>query len=118
MPPPSLHSNTFYPDFEPALKTGVLTMTEAALEYGVYSQGHAAPAELQGGPKPLANDAKPGTFIQPSADGRLAPGVCIPWSQKREEMPEVIAEEQLCQSVWENIDALGNMYVWQCLVSF
>jgi hippurate hydrolase len=30
--PPSLHSPTFYPDLDPALRTGFLTMTAAALE--------------------------------------------------------------------------------------
>jgi hippurate hydrolase len=31
VPPPSLHSNQYYPDVEPSLRTGVLTMTAAAL---------------------------------------------------------------------------------------
>jgi hypothetical protein len=29
--PPSLHSPLFYPDAEPALKTGVITMVHAAM---------------------------------------------------------------------------------------
>ncbi len=32
VPPPSLHSSQFYPDFEPTLRTGVMTMTAAALD--------------------------------------------------------------------------------------
>ncbi len=32
VPPPSLHSSQFYPDVEPALRTGVMTMTAAALD--------------------------------------------------------------------------------------
>lgn len=32
VPPPSLHSSQYYPDIEPTLKTGFLTMTAAALE--------------------------------------------------------------------------------------
>lgn len=32
VPPPSLHSGSYYPDIEPTLRTGVLTMTAAALE--------------------------------------------------------------------------------------
>lgn len=32
VPPPSLHSNQYYPDVEPSLRTGVLTMTAAALD--------------------------------------------------------------------------------------
>ncbi len=32
-PPPSLHSNQFYPDIEPALATGIESMVSAALNY-------------------------------------------------------------------------------------
>lgn len=32
VPPPSLHSSLYYPDVEPSLRTGVLTMTAAALD--------------------------------------------------------------------------------------
>jgi amidohydrolase len=32
VPPPSLHSSLYYPDIEPTLRTGVLTMTAASLD--------------------------------------------------------------------------------------
>ncbi len=32
VPPPSLHSGLYYPDFEPSLRTGVVTMVAAAIE--------------------------------------------------------------------------------------
>ena len=32
IPPPSLHSAEYYPDFEPTIRTGVITMTAAALK--------------------------------------------------------------------------------------
>lgn len=32
LPAPSLHSNQYYPDFEPSIRTGVLTMTAAAID--------------------------------------------------------------------------------------
>jgi hippurate hydrolase len=32
VPPPSLHSALYYPDVEPTLKTGIRTMTAAALD--------------------------------------------------------------------------------------
>lgn len=32
VPPPSLHSGIFYPDFEPTIRTGITTMTAAALD--------------------------------------------------------------------------------------
>jgi len=46
------------------------------------------------------------------------PGVCIPWHQKRKEFPQISGDEQLVKRTWEDIDALGSVYIWQCLVSF
>lgn len=46
------------------------------------------------------------------------PGVCIPWEEKRQELPEILGDEQLVKRVWEQVDALGYLYIWQCLVSF
>jgi hypothetical protein len=46
------------------------------------------------------------------------PGTCIPWEQKLKEIPEISGDESLLQNVWEDIDALGYMYIWQCLLSF
>ena len=93
----------------------VRAMTEATLEYGVYSQGHSTAA---GAPKPDPADATPGAFITPATNGRVPPGACIPWSQKRPDMPDIQGDEQLCETVWNNIDALGNVFIWQCLLSF
>ena len=49
---------------------------------------------------------------------RLEPGVCIPWEQKIKELPEISGDEQLIRKVWEDIDALGYLYIWHCLLSF
>ena len=46
------------------------------------------------------------------------PGTCIPWEEKRREFPKICGDEQIVKQTWENIDALGYMYVWQCLLSF
>jgi hypothetical protein len=46
------------------------------------------------------------------------PGVCIPWAEKRREFPEICSDEQIVQRVWEDVDALAYMYIWQCLLSF
>ena len=32
VPPPSLHSGIYYPDFEPTIRTGVTTMVAGAIE--------------------------------------------------------------------------------------
>ncbi|MHC4158427.1 MAG: hypothetical protein ACYSSO_05030 [Planctomycetota bacterium] len=46
------------------------------------------------------------------------PGVCIPWEEKLKELRDISGNEQLIQKVWEDIDALAYMYIWQCLLSF
>jgi len=46
------------------------------------------------------------------------PGVCIPWDEKLEELPEMTGDRELVKRVWEDVDALGYVYIWQCLVSF
>ncbi len=46
------------------------------------------------------------------------PGVCIPWEEKLEELPEICGDEGIVKRVWEDVDALGYMYIWQCLLSF
>jgi hypothetical protein len=49
---------------------------------------------------------------------RSEPGVCIPWGEKRKEMSEIRGDEQIVRRVWEEVDALAYMYIWQCLLSF
>lgn len=46
------------------------------------------------------------------------PGVCVPWEEKRQEFPEISGDESLVKRVWEDVDAFGYMYIWQCLLSF
>lgn len=84
-------------------------MTDFAREYGVYSQGHAAPP-----PAPVSSEPSSGL---PVVSGP-APGVCIPWEVKRSELGPIQGDEDILRRVWEQIDALGNMYIWQVLLSF
>lgn len=49
---------------------------------------------------------------------KRAPGVCIPWEEKLKELPEIRGDEDLVKRVWEDVDALGYVYIWQCLLSF
>ena len=46
------------------------------------------------------------------------PGVCIPWEEKRKELPQVLENEPLIKKAWEDIDSLGYVYIWQVLLSF
>ena len=46
------------------------------------------------------------------------PGVCFPWEEKLKELPQITGDEGLVKQVWEDVDALGYTYIWQCLLSF
>jgi hypothetical protein len=49
---------------------------------------------------------------------KIDPGVCIPWEQKRQEFAEIRGDEEIVKRVWQDVDGLAYMYIWQCLVSF
>jgi hypothetical protein len=48
----------------------------------------------------------------------IKPGACLPWDEKVKELPSICGDRQLVQQVWEDIDALAYMYIWQVLLSF
>jgi len=96
----------------------VRAMTEATLEYGVYSQGHSPPDPNAGGPRPKPEDARPGEFLAAPPADKPQPGECYPWAKKRAEIPNINGDEDLCRRVWEGVDALGNTFIWQMLLSF
>jgi hypothetical protein len=85
-------------------------MTDTARECGVYSSSSSPPP---GGPAQASGIDNPDW-----AKSSVAPGVCVPWDQKKTELPAISGDEELVKTVWENVDALGNMYIWQCLLSF
>jgi hypothetical protein len=95
----------------------IRAMTEATLEYGVYSRGHSTPAEPQGAPKPAPADAQPGRFV-PQYTGNRPPGTCIPWSEIRRRLPVIRGDEEICRNVWQSVDALGYMYIWWIALAF
>lgn len=87
-------------------------LTDFTREYGVYSQGHAPSATSRSAPPAAAENE---SVNHPA---RSRPGVCIPWEDKRRELPALTGDAQLVQRVWEDIDALAYTYIWHCLVSF
>lgn len=46
------------------------------------------------------------------------PGVCIPWEEKLKELPEITGDAELVKQKWEELDSLGYVFIWHCLVSF
>jgi hypothetical protein len=94
-------------------------MTEAAREYGVYSRGHAGTLTAKAAEPDLkAIAAKKGYGMAGGPAPKIKPGVCIPWEQKVKELPEITGDKELVRRIWEANDGLGNMYIWQCLLSF
>jgi hypothetical protein len=49
---------------------------------------------------------------------RVRPGTCFPWETKATELPEVTGDPALVKRVWEDVDGLANMFIWQILLSF
>ena len=89
----------------------VQAMTEAAREYGAYD---GVPFALEDAPAPKADE--PGMAGRP--EPRVKPGVCVPWEDKRAELPEITGDEALVQRVWEANDGWAHTYAWHCLLSF
>ncbi|NMC20438.1 MAG: hypothetical protein GYA33_08470 [Thermogutta sp.] len=46
------------------------------------------------------------------------PGTCFPWEEKVKDLPSIQGDAELVRRVWQDIDALGYMYIWQILLSF
>ncbi len=87
----------------------VKAMTDFTREYGVYSTGSSSMS-----PAGRWNAA---SFSRRACPPRL-PGTCVPWEEKRKQLPSLPGDEDVIRQVWEHIDGLANMYVWQVLLSF
>ncbi len=94
-------------------------MTEFTREYGVYSSGVSHPVTINPQITP-ANDIVFGNnYGMPKyPNAKMQPGTCITWEEKLKELPTISGDKELVQRIWEDIDELGNMFIWQCLLSF
>jgi len=98
----------------------IRVMTDTCRELGGYSAGSypppaaTPPADL---PASVA-DRQRVKGLAGRHPPRIRPGVCFPWEAKVKELPEITGSKELVQKVWEDIDALGTVYIWQLLLSF
>ena len=60
----------------------------------------------------------PGYGVAGMPEPRVAPGICFPWEEKKKQLPPILGDEDIIRTQWNNIEALGNTYIWQCLLSF
>jgi hypothetical protein len=95
-------------------------MTETAREFGAYASGTYKPP-VATPPCALQSSETDRQRIQGMAGRRtprVRPGVCLPWEERVKELPEITGSPELVRKIWEDIDAFGNMYIWQLLLSF
>jgi len=85
----------------------VRAMTDFTREYGVYGSRIEPPATVAPEPSPM-----------PGRETRRKPNVCIPWEEKVKELPRITGNEDILRTIWENVDALGYLYIYQVLLSF
>jgi len=95
-------------------------LTETTRELGVYASGTykmptaTPPCDL---PASLA-DRELITGMAGRPQPRVRPGVCFPWEDRVKDLPEITGSPELVRKIWEDVDAFGNMYIWQLLLSF
>ena len=94
-------------------------LTEATREYGVYSSGvsQSSVEDLKENFS-FRGSKKSGYGLSEHQKSTKQLGICIPWEEKREDLQILKGDENILKRVWEEIDALGHMYIWQCLLSF
>lgn len=94
-------------------------LTEATREYGVYSSSSYKASTIPPSEVPASVAARKRlTGMAGRPKPAIRPGVCLPWETKAKELPEITGNKKLVKKIWEDIDAFGNMYIWQLLLSF
>lgn len=90
----------------------VEAMIEFTLDYGVYSQSSLSTTSLPD----VKNIARPPSKASfPANVQKRKPGVCIPWEQKRSELPNIAEREELARQTWEAVDRMGYGFCWVSL---
>lgn len=86
-------------------------MTDTFREFGSYSQSSSAPV-----PPPFALSARDPHLVQ---NGVARPaGIVEPWANAKSTLPEIMGDEGLVRSTWQNLDAWAYSFLWHCVVSF
>jgi hypothetical protein len=95
-------------------------MTDTARQLGGYAAGtYAQPTATPPADLPASkSDRAKVTGMSGRSQPRVRPGVCFPWEERVKELPEITGSPELVRKIWEDIDAFGNMYIWQLLLSF
>jgi hypothetical protein len=87
----------------------VKAMIDFTLDYGTYSQARTASASSLEDIKRVARSQPKGIS---APEQKRKPGVCVPWEEKKADLPEIQGDERLAQSAWEKVDSLGYAFLW------
>jgi hypothetical protein len=101
-----------------AREENIRAMVEAGRQQGVYADGRLDPLpepSPDGPPRPAVPDPR---VEPPEGALRRPPGSVVPWAKQRERIGPIPGDEALCRRIWEDVDAMAYMYVYQVLLSF
>ncbi len=94
-------------------------LTDFTREYGTYSSTSYQMADDDFQVAPPSDAIFSSDYgMGKSLNTKVKPGLCIPWEEKRKEISKISGDEEIVKQIWENVDAFGNMFIWQCLLSF
>ncbi len=97
----------------------MIALTDFTREYGVYSSGYSHPVVTNPQITPDKNTVFRNDYgMSKYMNSIPKPESCVTWEDKLKELPTITGDRELAQRVWEDIDALGHMFIWQCLLSF
>jgi len=88
----------------------VKAMIDFTLDYGTYSQSGTTMAGAT-----LRPTDRPAGAPFPEVSHLRPPGVCVPWSTRRSELPPFQVDEGPAQQAWERVDGLGYGFCWVSL---
>jgi len=94
-------------------------LTDFTHEYGVYSENLVPLLDVNAQNSPDSGIIFGSNFgMDKDMDSKVKPGLCIPWEEKAKEIPSICGDRKLVQQIWEDVDSFGNLFIWQCLLSF
>jgi len=87
-------------------------LTAFTREYGQY--GGSPTAEIP----PRVNDGETADGPPQAFPPDSRAGACIPWEKHKAELPSITGDEALVKRIWQEVDSLGYLFIWHCLLSF
>jgi hypothetical protein len=89
----------------------VQAMIDFTLDYGTYSQSATAPRSLE----EITRVPRSASAGMPQGRPGRKPGVLVPWSEKKAELPPFQGDEAPARRTWERVDSLGYTFCWVSL---